>query len=95
MKGTFVSIWDGNVEIRTPAVLDINTGETTTESVDVDNLEILEREFFESEEFFNAGEEFEVCTECHNHILKVVMKVGIGKTLNEVEVCTDPDCSNK
>jgi hypothetical protein len=91
MKGIFVSLWDGNVEIRTPAVLNINTGEITTESVNVDNVEILEREFFESEN----GDMFEVCPECHSHILKVVMKNGIGKTLNEVQVCTDPECSNK
>jgi len=95
MKGTFVSIWDGGVEVRTPAVLDTNTGEITTEPIEVLDVEILEREYFESSEFFNSGEEFEVCSECHSHILKVVIKNGIGKTLNEVQVCTDPECENK
>lgn len=97
MKGEFVSIWDGDVEIRTSAELDESTGEITTESVDVDDLDldILDREYFESTEFSNAGEEFEVCSECHNYITKVVMKEGVGKTLYEARICSDPDCDNQ
>jgi hypothetical protein len=95
MKGTFVSIWDDGIEVSTPAELDETTGEITTESVDVSNLDILQREYFESSEFQNSGEEFEVCPECHNFITKVVVKEGVGKTLNEVPVCSDPDCDNQ
>ena len=95
MKGTFVSVWDGGTEIRTPAELNTETGEVTTESTDAGNVEVLDREYFESTEFFNAGEEFEICPDCHTHILKLVMKEGIGHTLHEELVCTDPDCDNQ
>jgi hypothetical protein len=95
MKGTFVSVWDGGTEVRTPAELDERTGEVTTESLDGgDGLTILDREYFESSEKDNAGEEYEVCTECHTHILKVVMK-SEGHTLYEALVCSDSDCENQ
>ena len=65
VKGTFVSIWDGDVEVRTPAVLDTNTGEIITESVEANIVEILEHEYFELED---SNVQFEVCPVCHNHI---------------------------
>lgn len=95
MKGTFVSVWDGGQEIRTPAVLDTETGEVTAESVEADDVEMLDREYFESSEHENSGEEFEVCPECHEYITKVVMKEGVGKTLYEARVCSNPDCLNQ
>lgn len=97
MKGTFISVWDGSTVIRTSAKLNTSTGEITTKSINVDNLDLenLDREYFESSEFLNSGEEFEVCPECHAFILKTVIKEGIGKTLNEVLVCFDPDCKNQ
>jgi hypothetical protein len=93
IKGTFVSVWDGGEEVRTPAELNTKTGEVTTESVDVEglDLDILDREYFETSD----GDELEVCTDCHEYILKTVMKEGIGKTLNEVHVCSNPDCDNQ
>jgi uncharacterized protein with PIN domain len=95
MKGTFTSVWDNGEEITTPAELDETTGEVTTDSVDVDDsFDVLDREFFTSTEFKNAGEEFEVCPECHQYITKVVMKEGVGKTLYEALVCSNPDCEN-
>jgi hypothetical protein len=95
MKGTFVSIWDDGTEIRTPAVLDEKTGEVDAETADVENLDILQREYFESDEFANAGEEYEICPECHTFILRTVMKDGIGHTYNEVRVCSDIECLNQ
>jgi hypothetical protein len=93
IKGTFTSVWDGDELITTPATLDETTGEVITESVDVDGLYLnsLDREFFTDEE----ENDYEVCTECHNHILKTVMKNGVGKTLYEAQVCTDPECDNQ
>ena len=91
MKGTFVSVWDGGTEIRTPAELDLSTGEVITESVEAGNVEILDREYFESE----TGDELDICPDCHTYILKAVMKEGIGHTLTEVFVCSDPDCDNQ
>ena len=89
MKGTFISIWDGGQEIRTPAILNSKTGEITTKPVDAD-VEHLDREYFESSEFFNSGEEFEICPECHGFILKLVIKEG-----NEALVCSNPECENQ
>ena len=90
MLGTFVSVWD-NGSLRTPATLDTETGEVTTESVDADGMEHLIDEWFEDEE----GEEYEICPECHEYITKTVMKEGIGKTLYEARVCSNPDCENQ
>lgn len=95
MKGTFVSVWDGGTEISTPATVDPQTGEITSESIEATDVEILEREYFESNEFWNQGEEFEVCPVCHEYLTKVVMKEGIGKTLYEERVCMNPDCENQ
>jgi hypothetical protein len=91
MKGTFVSIWDEG-SIRTPAELNEETGEISTESVDADGMEHLMEEWFEDNE---TGDEYEVCPECHEYILKVVMKEGVGKTLYEAQVCSNPDCDNQ
>ena len=90
LKGKFTSVWDGGTEITTPAELNTETGEVSTESVDA----VLDREFFTSDEFHNAGEEFEVCPECHEYILKTVMKEEVGKTY-EALVCSDPNCDNQ
>jgi len=91
MKGTFVSVWDDGTEIRTPAILDETSGSVDAETADVENLDILEREYFESSD----GEEYEICPECHEYILKTVMKDGIGSTLYEALVCSNPDCENQ
>jgi hypothetical protein len=90
-KGEFVSVWD-NGSIRTPAELDTETGEVTTESVDADGMEHLIEEWFEDNE---DGEEYDVCPECHSFILKTIMDEGVGKTLFERQICTDPDCENQ
>jgi hypothetical protein len=90
MKGNFVSIWDGGDKIITPAELDVEIGEVTTKSVDAD-VEHLDKEYFEDED----GNEYAICPECHEYILKTVMKDGIGKTLYEALVCSNPDCENQ
>lgn len=95
MTGTFVSVWDDGTEIRTPAILDETSGSVDTESSEVENVDILQREYFESSEFSNAGEEYEICPECHEYILKTVMKDGIGNTLEEVNVCSNRNCDNQ
>ena len=89
-KGKFTSIWDEGT-VTTPATLDEATGEITTDSVDVKGMEHLIEEYFEDEE----GEEYDVCPECHEYILKVVMKEGVGKSLYEAQVCSNPDCDNQ
>lgn len=94
LKGTFTSVWDcGDVRITTPAELDTETGEVTTESVDVDDSDIynLDREYFTDEEEV----EYEVCMDCHTHIFKTVMKEDFDKLIFEtLECCTNPDCDN-
>jgi len=87
VKGTFVSVWD-NGTLSTPATLDTETGEVTTESVDANGLEHLMEEWFEDEE----GEEYDICPECHEYILHTCMEDGIGHNLDEVKRCKDPNC---
>jgi len=83
IKGQFTSVWDGG-EVVTESVLDTDTGELSTVSVDANDIGTLEREYFEDK----TGEEYEVCPECHDHIMKTVMNPGVGHDLNEEKECS-------
>jgi hypothetical protein len=88
IKGMFVSIWD-NGSIRTSAILDTETGEVSTNSVEVDDdLGTLMEESFEA----NDGEEYDICPECHEYIIHTCMEPGIAHNLDEVKRCKNPDC---
>ena len=88
-KGTFTSVWDGGTTIITPATLDVEVGRVTTESVDVDiDLDVLDREFFTDEE----GNEYEICLDCHEYIIKDVEFEHEGE-LGE-RVCSYPYCDS-
>jgi hypothetical protein len=92
LSGTFTSAWDGDTEITTVATLDTETGEVDAECASGDlDVYILEKEYFTDK----AGNTYPVCPECHYFILKTVMKEGVGKTLYEALVCSNPDCDNK
>ena len=65
IKGEFVSLWDSGNEVRTPAILCLATGVISTESVDVEGLDIFEGEYFEKKD----GSRLEVCEDCHNHLM--------------------------
>lgn len=88
LKGTFTSVWDGDVEITTPAELDTETGEVTTEAVEAGDVDTLDSEYFTDEN----GNEYEICTECHEYILHTCMEPGIGHNLDELKRCKNPDC---
>jgi hypothetical protein len=79
MKATFVSVWDGGVRIETPCTVD-ESGEITTSSVDAGDVELLDREFVETDD----GDEIKVCPNCHSFIMK--------DALVDVEVCSNPEC---
>ena len=89
-KGNFRSVWDEGIVI-TPATLDTETGYVETEPIDVNGVANLIDEHFEG----NDGDEHEVCYQCHEYILKTVMVDGIGSCLDEVEVCSNPECDNQ
>ena len=77
--------------MTTPCRLDLNSGELFPEIVDApDDLGNLEREYFEDKQ----GEEYEVCTACHEFILKAVMNPGIGHDLDEEMECSNSDCES-
>lgn len=89
IKGEFISIWDDGIEIRTSATLNPETGQIDAEQADVSGLDILQKERFESED----GNEYEVCLECHEYIIKIVMEDGIGSCFDEVPKCSNRDCN--
>jgi hypothetical protein len=93
MKGTFTSVWDSDTIITTPAILNEKTGEIIAETVEdgIEDLNSLDREYFTPDD---EDENYEVCTTCHSHILKPVMVEGIGKMLNEEEVCSNKECES-
>jgi hypothetical protein len=87
-KGTFTSVWDDGIEITTPATLDPETGEVTAESVEVEDLDILQEEYFTDED----DNQYSVCPVCHEYIVVTSMEPGIGHNLDEVKKCKNPDC---
>lgn len=87
IKGTFTSVWESAGMIETYAELDFSTGGIFTESVEVDtDNDFLEYEYFTDSE----GNIYDICPECHIHILKSQMIEGEGKQLIEVQIC--PNC---
>lgn len=91
MNATFVSVWnDGDVVVETrcefnPTTLEIGNVETANHIPDV--LESLDREYI----LDSDDNEYEVCTNCHEKILKTRMVEGPGKTLEEEKYCEDCD----
>lgn len=91
LKGSFVSVWEQGT-VQTEGTLNTKTGQVTAQSVESGDLGSLEREYFEDQD----GNEYEVCTECHEYILKAVMDPDkVGKGLSETKVCANPDCDSR
>ena len=92
----FVSIWDDDVTLRSKALYHPDTGEVEALEIhDVDGLESLEREFIIIKEGTDQEEELEVCTDCHEYVLKTVMVPGAARhSLEETQVCSDSDCDS-
>jgi hypothetical protein len=90
--GTFTSVWDDGFEVVTNAELDEETGEVTADCVDTDDLDldILDREYFTDVE----GVEHEVCTECHEYIMrdKMIEGEGNGIDYDGQQICSNPYC---
>ena len=89
LQGSFVSVWDEGT-VQTQGTLNTKTGEVTAKFVNVPDLGSLKREYFEDE----TEDTYEVCTECHEYILKSEMNPGIGHDLNEERVCSNKDCES-
>lgn len=90
LKGSFISVWEEGT-VQTEGTLNLDTGEVTCKSVNTPDLGCLQREYFEDKD----GNEYEVCKECHEYILKTIMlpdPVGIG--IAEYEECSNPDCDS-
>jgi hypothetical protein len=85
---TFTSIWGDGSEITTSGTYNPETREVSAKSVDVDPDGGLEREYIT----LSNGTELEVCTKCHEYLLKVSMDEGIGKQLEENMICPNPNC---
>ena len=96
-KGSFISVWEQGT-VQTEGTLNDETGEVTCNSVESGDLGSLEREYFE----FRARKghhmedcEYEVCTTCHEYILKTIMVPDkVGKGLHEEKVCANSDCES-
>ncbi len=91
-KGIFVSVWSDGCTIETSATLNPKTGEVTADqSNDTEDHGSLEREYFE-----DVDETFDVCTTCHEYILKTTMEPNqVGKGLSEVTACSNPECDSR
>jgi len=93
VKCTFVSVWDGDVTLRSRAIYHTDDHSIEVLEVhDVHGLDILpNREYIELPD----GETLTVCPECHEYALKPVMVEGVGKSLVQDYECPGIYCSNK
>lgn len=90
IKGNFQSVWD-NGSVTTRATLNIKTGELSTEIIDAGELGSLIEECFTSDN----GDEYQVCMECHEYILKGKMfNDQVGDGLHEKMICANPHCDS-
>jgi hypothetical protein len=89
IKGTLISVWSNCGEIRTKAKLYAD-GSIVTDAVEISDPGVLESERFEDEN----DDEYTVCPDCHEYILKSVMQEDnrIQACYDEVLVCSNPDC---
>lgn len=67
IKGTFISHWDDNISIETPAFFHKNDGyvEIETNPIEIDGLENLNYE-----EIITEEGSFRVCPWCHEYIME-------------------------
>ena len=98
VHGLFTSVWDGGREITTTATLDTVTGHIDAEQTDED---IEELNSLDSEKFVDSeGNEYDVCPDCHEHILKekdITDTDDEGNELPEIAgviICSDPYCES-
>ena len=90
MFGQFVSVWnDGEISVSTkcefdPKTFEIHSVETAEDGIVV-ALHTLDREYIEDVE----GNEYEVCTECHNRILEHRIVSADFKMLEDETFCRD------
>lgn len=92
IKGSFTSEWDEG-PITTNCTLDTETGELFPESMDIGDTDMgsLISEKFEADN----GDEYKVCTVCHEYIKKGKMVPNrTGKELYEEQQCMNPDCES-
>lgn len=86
---TFVSVWDDRIELHSKAVYDSkHESVEVLEIHEVDGLDILVEEYIE----FPDKSTLDVCTQCHEGILKTTMEPNeinpMDKHLYEVTRCT-------
>ena len=88
MKGTFISNWSEG-KVITACTLNKRSGELSPDTVDVQDLGTLESEKF----IADNGDEFDVCPDCHEYILKTVVGDRADQSYGEYQVCSNPDCN--
>ena len=91
-KGTFTSVWDGGYEVTTAAELDEETGEVNAVVVDVEEVDVLDREYFTD----LYGNEYKICSSCHGFIMreKCIEGEGNGCDYDGELICSNPYCES-
>lgn len=91
IRVTYVSVWDGGQTIRTPGEYDPETGKAySLDTVDAPEVESLDREYIELPD----ESELEVCTTCHEYVLKPIVGDRADQSFGEMQICSNPDCEN-
>jgi len=86
---TFTSVWE-DMSITSSLVYNPETGEVVPDTVDVNPSGCLVREYITLPD----GTELEVCSTCHEYVMRKIMAEGVGKQLSEVAVCANSECES-
>lgn len=86
---TFTSVWE-DMSVTSSNVYNPETGEVITDTVDVNPTGSLVREYITLPD----GDELEVCSTCHEYVMRKVMVEGVGKQLEEATICANDECES-
>jgi hypothetical protein len=96
IKCEFTSVWSGGEIVTTPCTYNPKTGEVSSDTSNVNVSGSLVREYIT----LNEGpkdeyeEEKDVCTTCHDYVMKTVIGDRSDESFGEYDVCSDPDCES-
>jgi hypothetical protein len=93
IKCQFVSVWDGETELRSPAIYDNVSGQVEVlKTHEVIGPGVLDAEYIELED----GDNIKVCKTCHEFVMKeCVIADKVGKGLHEEDYCRNPMCESR
>ncbi len=87
---TLVRVWADRTTVRSRAIVHLD--DKSVEELEAPDLESrMEAPIHAFVEHANGDQE-DVCTTCQAYLTRTEMIEGVGKSLGEVQVCSNPEC---